>query len=91
MEWIWDEQKAARNLAKHDVFFEVAVRVFDDPRQLSEPDPHPDGDRWQTIGMVSAATLFVVHTIMEADGTGRIISARKATRLERRRYGQAIR
>ena len=91
MEWIWDEQKARANLAKHDIFFEVAVRVFDDPRQLSEPDPHPDGDRWRTIGMVNASTLFVVHTIMEADGTGRIISARKATRLERRQYGQAIR
>lgn len=91
MEWSWDEQKAAVNLAKHDVFFEIAVRVFDDPQQLSEPDPHPDGDRWRTIGMVNATTLFVVHTIIEADGTGRIISARKATRLERRRYGQAIR
>lgn len=91
MEWVWDERKAARNLVKHDVFFEVAVRVFDDVGQLSEPDPHPDGDRWRTVGMVNAATLFVVHTITEADGTGRIISARKATRLERRRYGQALR
>jgi len=89
MEWIWDERKAATNLDNHDVFFEIAVLVFEDPWQLSEPDPHTDDDRWRTIGMVKATTLFVVHTVTEADGTGRIISARKATKTERRKYEQA--
>ena len=86
MNWTWDSDKARRNLVKHDVPFEAAVFVFDDPMLISEPDPHPDGDRWQVIGRVRMATLFVVHTVIEADGTGRIISARRATASERKRY-----
>lgn len=86
MEWTWDPRKAAVNLAKHDVFFEIAVLVFEDTWHLSEPDPHYDDDRWRTLGMVNATTLMVVHTLIEAGGTGRIISARKATKSERRKY-----
>jgi uncharacterized DUF497 family protein len=64
--------------------------VFDDPHQLSRPDPDPDEVRWQTVGMAfgsSVAVLLVVHT--EGDDQergGRIISARKATSHERRAY-----
>ncbi len=85
MTWIWDADKARKNIENHGVSFEAAVLVFDDPMLLSEPDPHPDGDRWRVIGRVSATTLFVVHTIFE-EGGGRIISARRATPSERRRY-----
>ena len=65
--------------------------MFDDPFQLSQPDPHGDGDRWQTLGIVGHVVLFVVHTELTepADGgeaIGRIISARKATPRERRVY-----
>jgi uncharacterized DUF497 family protein len=38
------------------------VYVFDDPLLLSEPDPHPEEDRWRVIGQVRMTTLFVVHT-----------------------------
>jgi hypothetical protein len=65
------------------------VLVFDDPLALSRQDPHPDGDRWQTIGRIEAVTFFVVHTwpeIDEAGETGRVISARKATSHERKAY-----
>ena len=86
MNWTWDADKARRNFQKHGVPFEAAVFVFDDPMLISEPDPHPDGDRWQVIGRVRMATLFVVHTVFEADGSGRIISARRATASERKRY-----
>ena len=86
MEWIWDERKAAANLAKHGVLFETAAEVFADPLILTLPDPHPDDDRWQTIGMVGSRALFVVHTIAEPDGSGRIISARRATPSERKAY-----
>jgi uncharacterized protein len=89
MDWTWDPRKAAANLAKHGVLFETAVLVFDDPHLIFGPDPHPDDDRWQTIGMVSLATLFVVHTEIDDDGTGRIISARPATASERRTYEAA--
>jgi len=62
-----------------------------DSLALSRPDPHPDGDRWQTVGSAfGIVTLFVVHTdpIEQAAGPdiGRIISVRKATAHERRAY-----
>ncbi len=90
MEWTWDPRKSAANFAKHGILFEVAVYVFDDPHLIFSPDPHPDDDRWQSIGMVDLATLFVVHTEIDEDGTGRIISARKATPIERRLYAQNL-
>ena len=86
MAWTWDPGKARANWEKHHVSFEAASLVFDDPLQLSEPDPHPDGDRWRTIGRVWHSTLFVVHTVIEDHGPPRIISARKATPSERKRY-----
>lgn len=86
MQWAWDTAKAAANRAKHGVWFETAVHVFGDPLILSQPDPYPDGDRWQSLGMVGTMLLFVVHTWPDEAGTGRIISARKATAHERRAY-----
>ncbi len=91
MRWIWDQDKAAANRSKHGLSFETAVLVFDDPLHASQPDLHPAGDRWQTIGLVGPVLLLVVHTWPEggADGdeaVGRIISARKATARERKVY-----
>ena len=87
MEWTWDARKAKANVAIHGVSFELAASVFEDPLHLSMPDPHPDGDRWATIGRAGYATLFVIHTLIEPDlRPGRIISARPATTHERRRY-----
>ena len=85
-EWVWDADKARINLEKHGIRFEAAVLALDDPMLISEPDPHPDEDRWRVIGRVRMTTLFVVHTVIDADGTGRIISARRATASERKRY-----
>jgi uncharacterized protein len=89
--WTWDEAKAAVNRAKHGLSFETAVCVFDDPLHASKPDPHPDGDRWHTIGLVGLLLLLVIHTWPEAETNGdepvgRIISARKATAHERKAY-----
>ena len=91
MRWTWDPEKAAANRAKHGLSFETAAHVFDDPFQASKPDPHPDGDRWQTMGIVGPVLLLVIHTSpeVEAEGeepVGRIISARKATARERKAY-----
>lgn len=86
MRWTWGRAKAERNRAKHRVSFEAAQLVFEDPLILSQPDPHPDGDRWQSLGLVANVLLFVVHTWPDDGSEGRIISARRATSHERRAY-----
>ena len=88
----WDSAKAQSNLRKHGVSFETAVRVFADPLHLSEPDRVEDGEqRWQTVGTVEGTQLLLVAHLWMQDGGHervRIISARPATRAERRRYEQ---
>jgi uncharacterized protein len=87
--WTWDPDKATANRAKHGLSFETAVLVFDDPLHASKPDPHPDGDRWHTIGLVGSVLLLVIHTWPETEAgelVGRIIGARKATAREGRAY-----
>jgi hypothetical protein len=91
LRWIWEPKKAAANRAKHGLSFETAARVFDDPLHASKLDPHQDGDRWNTIGLVGPVLLFVVHTWPKAESpgdepVGRIISGRKATAHERKAY-----
>ena len=91
MLWVWSEEKNRKNKRKHGLSFETARLVFGDALAASRPDPHPDGDRWQTVGTVGPVTLFVVHTEPALDPatgkeTGRIIGARKATSHERRAY-----
>jgi uncharacterized protein len=93
LRWTWDPAKAAANRTKHGLSFETAALVFDDPFHASKPDPHPDGDRWHTVGLVGPMLLLVVHTWPESDGeelVGRIISARKATAHERKAYEEGI-
>lgn len=89
----WDSEKARSNLRKHGVSFETAVRVFSDPFALVEQDRVDDGEyRWQTTGVVDGAfVLLVAHADREEDGIEviRIISARRATPVERKRYAQS--
>lgn len=93
MKFAWDETKNSINRRKHQVSFETAQLVFDDPLQVSKQDRIEDGEqRWQTIGLVHGVVLLLVaHTHTEADGeeTIRIISARKADKAERRIYAEA--
>ena len=91
MIWIWDPNKSRSNMRDHGFDLEAASHVFDDPLAMTLPDPHPDGDRLRTVGVIGALTVFVVHTVPEfdddeGDDVGRIISARKATPRERRAY-----
>jgi uncharacterized DUF497 family protein len=53
VEFEWDPDKAAANLAKHNVPFEEAVTVFGDPLATTTPDPEHSGseERWMTTGM----------------------------------------
>ena len=84
----WDPRKAAANLAKHGVSFEEAETIFADEsaRLLDDPD-HADEDRFVLLGLsVKLRVLLVVHCYHEDDEVIRIISARKADRIERRQY-----
>lgn len=92
LEFEWDLSKAESNHRKHGIRFEIAVRVFDDPFHLSSQDRCENGEyRWQSIGNVMGHIIILVaHTVRFEQSTEiiRIISARPATRNERRRYEQ---
>jgi uncharacterized protein len=93
MRFAWDEHKNRRNQAKHRVSFETAQRVFEDPLHVSVPDrDQAHEERWKTFGRVEGVVLLlVVHTVHDAEGEEiiRIISARKATAIERQGYEQS--
>ncbi|MFB8788104.1 MAG: BrnT family toxin [Potamolinea sp.] len=87
MEFEWNQNKAELNLEKHYVSFQEAATVFNDPLSFTFPDPeHSIGEsRYVIIGISRFGQLLVVaHT--ERGEKVRIISARKATRQERRFY-----
>ncbi len=87
----WDDDKNAVNIAKHGVSFDLARRIFEGP-VLTVADNRVDyGElREISIGVVDGvAVLTVVHT--DRKGAVRIISARPASRRERKRYEEAIR
>ena len=90
MKFEWDEDKAASNLAKHDVSFDDAVLVFFDPLALLEEDRVDQGEqRWSMMGAVDdGLLLIVIHVYREHDGVERIrlISARQAEPNERKKY-----
>lgn len=88
----WDEEKAESNRRKHGVSFDLAVQVFDDPYMIAEPDRVVDGEpRWQSIGMAAGIVVLVVGHSVRGHGEDeivRIITARKASRTERKRYAE---
>lgn len=89
----WDETKNRINQKNHGLDFELAQQVFDDPLQISKQDRHTNGEeRWQTLGNIGGLSiLLVAHTINDDEGNEviRIISARKATKHEKKHYEQA--
>lgn len=85
----WDEAKAIFNKQRHQVSFEEAKTVFNDPFLQTFPDPdHSQGeDRYLSIGQsATGAICIVIHTDRQA--VIRLISCRKATRKERKDYEQ---
>ena len=83
----WDAVKARANLAKHGISFDEATTVFDDVRAIEAPDFY-DPDRFVLIGRSRLSrVLFVVHC--EQDQRIRIISARRATPAQRKKYETA--
>ncbi len=86
--WIWDAEKDLANRAKYGLSLALGALVLDhDPLAVTRPDPHPDDNRWQTIGSVEGVVILLVVSTDPSDETsGRIISVRKATEQERQAY-----
>lgn len=83
----WDENKSARNRVKHQVSFEEARSVFEDPMfiMLIDDEHSLDEERFITIGISDQGrVLMVAHA--DRDGQIRIISARRATKQEEQYY-----
>jgi uncharacterized DUF497 family protein len=87
----WDPAKNSQNIAKHGVSFEEAATAFADEHAkiIDDPDHSGDEDRFVLLGYSLAGRMLVVcHCFREQHSVIRIISARKATRSERRGYGR---
>jgi uncharacterized DUF497 family protein len=86
----FDSDKAAANLRKHRVSFAHAEQALRDPVAVTVEDPDAEGEsRFVTLGMDALGrTLVVVHTPREEQT--RIISARKASKLETLAYAKGI-
>jgi uncharacterized protein len=83
----WDENKAKTNLKDHKVSFDEAKTVFNDQFLVTFPDPErsQEEQRYINLGCSSKGrVLVVIHT--ERGENIRLISARKATKSERRDY-----
>jgi hypothetical protein len=85
MVYQWNRDKAVVNLRKHGIDFADAVSVFSDDLAITMPDERFEEERLITIGVDGFGRVLVVVYTMRDDEI-RIISARKATRRERRQY-----
>lgn len=84
--FVWNHEKADANWIKHGVRFEEAAAVLKDPLLLLFDASTNEEQREAALGMtLERRLLFVVHIVRESDLI-RIISAREATRQERRSY-----
>ena len=87
----WDARKAAENLTKHDVSFAEALSAFADPLgRVEDDDRHSVSEpRLVLLGRSSADRLLAVMFTDRGPERIRLISARQATRHERRQYEEA--
>ena len=87
MKFEWDKDKEKKHIRKHAISFDEAVTVFYDPLSatFADPDHSIEEDRFITVGYSSQGRLFVISYTERRDAI-RIISARPATMLERKRH-----
>jgi uncharacterized DUF497 family protein len=86
MSYEWDQAKNRGNFAKHGVDFADAVAVFEDTLALTRPDPDSRGERRSVILGIDAFGRHLVVVFTERGAHIRIISARLATKQERKAY-----
>jgi hypothetical protein len=85
VQFTWDPNKARANVRKHGVSFEEAITVFADPLALFvEETVHPE--RTILIGQSSRGRILFTVFLEIEDDLVRIVSARRATSHERKRY-----
>jgi uncharacterized DUF497 family protein len=86
----WDKRKAKLNVRAHGVSFDEATTVFGDPLAITISDPdHSQAEmRFVDMGLSYLGRLLVV-SYTERGNRIRVISARLATRNERRQYEEA--
>jgi uncharacterized DUF497 family protein len=85
----WDPEESKRTLARRGISFEEAATVFLDPFALDAPDLL-DPNRTVVIGMSARSrVLFVVAIVFEDQDAVRVISARRASPQQRKRYEEA--
>ena len=94
LQFVWDEEKARLNVAKHGIRFETAAFVFMDALRLEQLDAkHSTAAeiRYITIGMVhDILTVVYCERGDDADPCIRLISARQATPREKALYNNAM-
>ena len=85
----WDDDKSQINNKKHGVTFDEAQTIFSDENALLIPDPEhsTDEDRFILLGLSAKFRILVVcHCYRSSDEIIRIISARKAGKVEEKQY-----
>lgn len=88
----WDALKAAINRRKHGVSFEEGATSLFDELALAQEDGDSRGEaRWVLVGMSASARLLTIVYTFRAEYRIRLISARKATRMEAFNYAQTVR
>ena len=91
MNFEWDENKNQINQRKHGISFEEAQAVFEDEHAIlfDDPDHSESEERFLLIGLDRKTRVcIVIHYYRGMGQTIRIISARKATKLERSVYDE---
>lgn len=90
MQFEWDEGKNRINIRKHGIDFNDAIDVFNHP-VLTALDGREDygEERWIALGWMKAMMAVVVY-VERSGPVIRIISARKATKREAKRYEQSV-
>ena len=89
LQFEWDEKKNRANTRKHGVSFDEARTSFHDAHaiQFIDPDHSQHEDRFLLLGMsFKLRVLVVCHCFRKSETTVRIISARKADKVEERDY-----
>jgi len=88
MRFEWDDEKNAANIAKHGIDFSTAIAIFDDQNRLEENSLKPEHEeiRIKIIGKTDAFIFVLTVVYTNRNQNRRIISARRASRDERKKY-----